>query len=144
MRYVYDVINNMNSNSAPDPDGFNGLFYSFCWDIIKQDLFEAISEFFVGGELPKAWTSTYILSLPKVENPTTIFKQFRRISLCNFCNKIISKLLMVILSIILPTIISMEQGGFVKGRLINDDILLAHELIQSIKKKVKGSNIIRS
>src|SRR5436190_161154 len=35
-----------------------------------------------------------------------------------------------------------EQSGFVKGRVINDNIHLAQELIQSIKKRVRGSNII--
>src|SRR5436190_11444030 len=43
---------------------------------------------------------------------------------------------------VLPDIISPEQSGFVKGRIINDNILLAQELVQSIKKKVRGSNIV--
>src|SRR4051812_35528989 len=43
---------------------------------------------------------------------------------------------------ILPNIISSEQCGFVKGRSINDNILLAHELLQSIKKKIRGGNLI--
>src|SRR5436190_24030213 len=43
---------------------------------------------------------------------------------------------------VLPDIISPEQSGFVKGRVINDNILLAQELVQSIRKKVRGSNII--
>src|SRR3954465_1092794 len=35
-----------------------------------------------------------------------------------------------------------EQEGFVKGRIINDNILLANELIQDIRKEVRGSNLI--
>ena len=46
------------------------------------------------------------------------------------------------LSYILPNIISPEQAGFVKGRITNDNIRLAQELIQSIEKKVKGSNLV--
>src|SRR4051812_11073692 len=105
----------MSNDSALGPDGFNGFFYSHCWDIIKSDLFEAILEFFAGGTLPRAWTSTYILPVPKVENPTS-FKQMRPISLCNFNNKIISKMLSMRLANLLPDIISPEQRGFVKGR----------------------------
>ena len=41
----------MNDNSAHDPDGFNDYFYSFCWEIIKIDLYEAISKIFAGGKL---------------------------------------------------------------------------------------------
>lgn len=46
------------------------------------------------------------------------------------------------LSSILPNIISSVQCAFVKDRIINDNILLAQELIQSIKKKVRGFNMI--
>ena len=48
----------MNADSAAGPDGYNGFFYLICWDIIKLDFFEAVSEFFAGGMLTKAWTST--------------------------------------------------------------------------------------
>ena len=43
---------------------------------------------------------------------------------------------------ILPSIISPEQSGFVNGRCINDNILLAQELVQSLKKKTRGSNLL--
>src|SRR5947208_186766 len=91
----------------------------FCWDIIKHDLYEPILEFFSEGELPKSWTSTSLLPIPKIDNPST-FHHFRSIGLCNFSNKIISKLLMIRLSNVLPILISEEQSGFVKGVIIND------------------------
>src|SRR3954463_6012630 len=121
--------------------GLMVFFYKSCWKIIKDGLLRAISEFFAGGELPKSWTSANLLPVPKIENPTS-FNHLRPISLCNFCNKIISKLLMLRLAHILPLIISRKQAGFVQGRLINDNIVLAQELIQSIKKKVRGSNLV--
>lgn len=49
---------------------------------------------------------------------------------------------MIRISYILPNIISPEQCGFVKGKNINGNILLAQELIQSIKKKTRGSNMV--
>src|SRR3954467_10790975 len=97
------------------------VFYQFCWKIIKDDLYSAISEFFAGGELTKAWTSTNILPVPKVDNPTN-FKHYRPISLCNVCNKILSKLMMERISKVLPHLISPGQVGIVKGRSINDNI----------------------
>lgn len=106
-----------------------------------MDLFTTVSVFFVGGELLKAWTSTNLLHVPKVDNSSS-FKQLSPISLCNFCNKVISKLLMMRLSPFLPLIISPEQCGFVKGRIINDNILLAQELFFLLEKKVKCSIII--
>src|SRR4051812_40953448 len=87
------------------------------------------------GELPKSWSSTKLPPIPKVDNPSS-FKQFRPIRLCNFCIKVISKILVERFSRIVPNIILAEQSGFVKGRTINDNILLADEHIQSIKNKV--------
>lgn len=40
MEEIYEVVCNMNQNSAPTLDGFNDFFYSSCWKIIKQDLIE--------------------------------------------------------------------------------------------------------
>lgn len=138
---IHTVIRSMNGDSAPRPDGYNGFFYNTCWDIIKDDLYDVISEFFAGGELPKSWTSIILLPVPKVNNPSS-FEQLRPIRFCNFSSKILAKLLMVRLSPILPSFISAEQNGFEHGRMIHDNILLAQELISSIKKKIRGLNII--
>lgn len=71
---IHDAISNMNSNCAQGPYGFIGNFYSSCWDIIKYDLSEAISDFFAGGVLPRSWTSIYLIPAPRVEIPSS-FKQ---------------------------------------------------------------------
>lgn len=97
--------------------------------------------FCAGQEIPKAWTSTLIVPISKVKNPET-FKKLRPISVCNFCYKVSSKLLAVRITSVLPCIISPNQGGFVQGRSIFDNILLAQELAQSINHKVRGVNVI--
>jgi hypothetical protein len=68
----------------------------------------------------------------------------RPISLCNFSNEIITKLLNARLSGLLPSLISQEQSGFVKGkgRNIHDNILLAYELVQHIDDNKEHDNVI--
>lgn len=119
---------------------FNGYFYKSCQEIIKEYFHRVICKFFVGFELPKSWTITLLVPNPKVDAPTS-FSQFRPICLCNFANNVISKILASRLTSILPSIISREQSGFVKGRVIQDNILLAQEMIHEIKRKVRGSNV---
>lgn len=122
-------------------DGFGGIFYSTCWDIIKMDLTAAVQAFFRGCCLPKTWSSTLIVAIPKGSNPTN-FGDLRPISLCNYCAKVISKVLADRMALILPCIISPEQSGFVKGRNITENILLAQEMLQRIDSKVRGSNVM--
>lgn len=53
-------------------------------------------------------------------------------------NKIISNRL----SSVLPKIISDNQLGFVKGRLITENILLEQNIVHGINKKTKDGNIV--
>lgn len=57
-------------------------------------------------------------------------------------NKLFSKLLVNKLSQILPKIISPFQSGFVKGRLMSDNILGAQELIHNIDFKSRNCNLV--
>lgn len=71
--------------------------------------------------------------IPKIPNPEEV-SHFRPISLCNVFYKIISKVLVNRLKLIMDSIITPYQNAFVKGRNITDNILLAHEIIDMIKK----------
>jgi len=60
---------------------------------------------------------------------------YRPISLCNIIYKIISKLLANRLKPLLDKIISPFQTTFVPGRLIQDNSILAHEMLYTLKSK---------
>ena len=124
MEEIRYVIQSRNPESSPGPDGFGGTFYISCWDIIKFDLTNVVQVFFRGQPLPTSWTSTLIVTIHKVYNPST-FGDIRPISLCTYSAKIISKVLADRMACILPQIISLAQNGFVKGRNITENILLA-------------------
>ncbi|KAL0358249.1 UNVERIFIED_CONTAM: hypothetical protein Scaly_1510600 [Sesamum calycinum] len=67
---------------------------------------------------------------------------WRPISLCNFTNKILSKLLYTKISQALPDLISSSQSGFVPGRLIADNILLGQELTHHLNMGHSKGNLI--
>lgn len=70
------------------------------------------------------------------------FGDLRPISLRTFTNKIISRLLHERLVGLLPSIISSNQKGFVKGRSITKNVLLAQKAIRDINRRNKKQNMV--
>ncbi|KAH0705908.1 hypothetical protein KY285_010432 [Solanum tuberosum] len=135
------VVFAMNPNSAPGPDGIGGKFYQACWNIIKEDLLAVVQYFFCGHIMPKFMSHACLVLLPKKEQPNN-FSDLKPISLSNFSNKIISKLLSMILADIIPLLIADNQSGFVRGRSITESIMLAQEITHDIKRPKEGDNVV--
>lgn len=118
---ITSTILTMSGDSAPGPDGFPGLFFTHCWSIVKDDVIAAVLELFQGGNLQKYYTSYFLVMIPKMEQPSTM-SDFRPISLCHFIYKIIARIFYDHFATILPMIISPNQGAFVKGRSIFENM----------------------
>ncbi|KZV58610.1 hypothetical protein F511_11258 [Dorcoceras hygrometricum] len=138
---VKAVVFSIPRDSVAGPDGFSSAFFQHCWQIVHQDVFRAVLDFFQGTPFPQSFTSTTISLIPKCEGPRA-WSDFRPISLCNVTNKIISKLLYSRLRNVVGRLISPNQSGFVPGRLISDNILLAQELTHRLNCKTHGGNVI--
>ncbi|XP_074266680.1 uncharacterized protein LOC141589959 [Silene latifolia] len=116
-------------SKSPGPDGFNSQLYKDAWDIVGEEVCAAIANFFDTGQLVTQINSTVITLIPKVDRPTSV-KHFRPISCCNVIYKSISKILCSRLPLVLPDIISRNQGAFVKGRSILENILICQDLVR--------------
>lgn len=91
--------------------------------------------------IPHCVTSTSVVLLPKKDVPVT-FADFRPISLCNFLNKVFTRILCLRIKPLLSKIIWDEQTVFVPGRDIVDNVLLAQELIKHLDRKAQRHNIL--
>ncbi|CAH9144348.1 unnamed protein product [Cuscuta epithymum] len=138
---VKKAVWDLNPKGAPGPDGFNGKFFRKCWSIVGKDVTLAVQEFFLGINIPAGFASSWIVLIPKTDRPSS-FSEFRPICLSNFVNKVCTKVLAFRLSSILSKIISKEQAGFMKGRDIADQALMAQEMIHAIDKKIRGGNVV--
>ncbi|XP_031100721.1 uncharacterized protein LOC116004702 [Ipomoea triloba] len=138
---IKEAVWKLDPDSAAGPDGFSGTFFRHCWEIVHEDVYLAALDFFAGVPIPCAIASAQLVLIPKVINPDT-FADFRPISLCTFISKVFTRILATRLSKLLPKLISKEQTGFVEGRNIQDNILLAQELLQYIDKKCRGNNVM--
>ncbi|CAN0861736.1 LINE-1 reverse transcriptase homolog [Linum grandiflorum] len=121
-------------DKSPGPYGFTSCFYKVMWDIVQDDVVAAILQFFETGIMPKVVNSTLISLIPKKANATHI-RDFWPIACCNVLYKCVAKILARRLAACLPEVVSQMQSAFVKGRQIGDDILLAHELVNSYHLK---------
>lgn len=83
---------------------------------------------------------TNLVLIPKTAAPELV-SQFRPTALCNFCFKIITKVLANRLKIILGKLISPNQSAFVPGRLIQDNIIIAHEAFHLMKINRRGKRM---
>ena len=108
------------------------------WKVVGQSVIKAMQSFFISGKMLREVNNSYIVLIPKIQNPST-FNHFRPINLCNTIYKIISKLIVDRLRFVLPSLISPAQSAFIPGRWIAENQLIVQEILHSFKKrKVKG------
>ncbi|KAL2248287.1 UNVERIFIED_CONTAM: hypothetical protein Sindi_2681000 [Sesamum indicum] len=138
---IRDVVFSINKDSAAGPDGFSSAFFQSCWNTIAEDNTAAVMDFFRGTHMPRSFSATTIILIPKNDSPQS-WSEFRPISLCNVTNTILSKLLYTKISQALPDLISPSQSGFVPGRLIADNILLAQEMTHHLDMSHSKGNLI--
>ncbi|XP_019233638.1 PREDICTED: uncharacterized protein LOC109214193 [Nicotiana attenuata] len=127
---ILESLKAIGDDKAPGIDGYNAVFFKKSWSIISKQVTDAIREFFLISKMYKPINCSTITLVPKVAKPTTI-KEYRPIACCTVLYKMISKVLAARLQKIMAYIISESQAGFVPGRKIADNVILAHELVKS-------------
>ena len=92
----------------------------------------------IGGGI----NSTFLALIPKEASPSS-FDRYRPISLCNSTYKIMAKLLVNRIKPLLQKLISLAQGGFVKGRHILDNVIQVQEALHSSHSRKEQGMLIK-
>lgn len=130
MEEVKKALWSIPSEKSPGPDGFSSDFFKVSWNIIKDDLYVAVHDYFVNDRLLKQVNATFLTLVPKTQCPTTA-ADFRQIACCNVIYKILTKVITFRLQEVLPALIGPAQGAFLHQRSIVDNISVCQGLVRN-------------
>jgi hypothetical protein len=138
-----NVIMGMQSEKAPGPDGFIGLFYKYCFEMIREDLTNAVNDFYHHKcKNLHLVNDANIILLPKREQADRI-ELFRPISLINSFMKIITKILANRLAPRMNEIVPISQNAFIQKRSIHDNFLYVQRVIRKLHKNNQPALFIK-
>lgn len=109
-------MKSMQNNKAPGPDGYPVEFFKRFQHKLAPLLHSVYIESLQNGSLPPTLRQASISLLLKKDKDPKLCSSYRPLSLINVDAKILAKALAHRLENILPTIVSEEQTGFIKGR----------------------------
>ncbi|CAI5643337.1 unnamed protein product [Oreochromis niloticus] len=128
---IVHAIKAKHNSKAPGPDGFSVEFFKTFIDKLAPLLLSVYNESFEHGLLPPTLSQALITVLLKKGKDPTSCTSYRPISLLNVDVKVLAKILAVGLEKVLPTIISDEQNGFIKGRQLFFNVRMLLNVILS-------------
>ena len=101
-----------------------------------------VKEVFHNPNLIQQVSQTFLFLIPNVDKPENM-AQFRPIDLCNVSYKIVAKVIATRLREIMPKLVSQTWSSFIPSRQTSDNILVAQEVVYSMRNKKKVKWVIR-
>jgi hypothetical protein len=133
-QWVEGYIDQMHGDKAPGPDGFTGLFFKKCWEIIKIDVMKVVHKFENLHVANFHWLNPANIALFPKKIGAEDISDFRPISLIHAIAKIIAKVLALRLGPLMNNLISNAQNAFIKKRSIHDNFLFVKNLAKRLHK----------
>ena len=123
--------------------GFDGVSFIFIkkhWEILKKDVVVAVQSFHSEGPIPRGCNASFITLMPKIDNPQ-VLDEYRPIALVGCIYKTLSKVLFIRIKKVIDKVIGVSQCAFPSQRGILDNVLVANEVVDELKRK-KGTGVI--
>ena len=129
LQEISAVLSSLNNESSAGCDGLSAPFYKVFWNKLKKILLESFNEAIENGQLSTNQKRGIITLLHKGDNRNDL-NNWRPISLLNTDYKIFSQVIASRIKLVLPTIISSSQKGFLKERNISELIRNIDDILQ--------------
>ena len=122
-------IHTMANNKSPGSDGLPAEFYKVFWSKLSEIMLKLLAASHTRGHFHESGRIGVISLIPKKDRDRTIIANWRPITLLNVDYKIFSKTIAARLKIVLPDLINEDQTGFMKNRLISENIRKVLDII---------------
>ncbi|KAL3697473.1 hypothetical protein R1sor_011549 [Riccia sorocarpa] len=119
---IEKVVFAMKSNKAPGLDGLTIEILQVCWPFVGDDCIRMIHTIWAKKRILKSDCQAVIKLIPK-PGDMKLLSNWRRNSLMSLTYKIVAKVLANRLRSLMPSIVDIQQTGFIMGRKITDNIL---------------------
>lgn len=126
----------LNQWKASGPDGYQAGFFQKSWNTVGKQVLEFVNMVWDNPSVITNINLTGICLITKIKHPQCV-SQFRPFSLCNSIYKFVSRVVVNRLNENMENLISPNQSGFVPGRNIQDNFIIANEVLHSMNK-IKG------
>ena len=130
----FKALMKMKGEKSPGTDGLTVEFYKYFWQIIKHLVFNSIKAAFINKQLSSEQKRGVLRLIPKKGKDLTSIKNWRPISLLNTDYKLLTHILSNRLQEVLPSVISLDQSGYLKDRNISINIRSIFDIIDKIKR----------
>ena len=131
------VLFNMKHNKSPGSTGFTSEFFKCFWKDLGIFLIKSINCGFSKKELSITQKEGVITCIPKGTKSRKLIKNWRPISLLNVSYKIASGCIANRIKTILPSIINVDQAGFMADRFSGDNIRLVYDILNFSREHKK-------
>ncbi|GBG63435.1 hypothetical protein CBR_g38055 [Chara braunii] len=131
---LWEVVKSMAKGKSPGSDGLPVEFYEAVWLHVGPILLSLYNRVLEGGSLTADMKMGIIMLIYKKGDKCNI-RNWRPISRLNVSYKILSKLLARKLTSHLPDLAHPDQGAFVEGRAISENIMTAMGALEIIHQE---------
>jgi hypothetical protein len=132
---VKKVIMKAPKEKAPGPNGCIFIFFSSCWEILREDLCIVVHHFYHMNQQELNYLNhAFVVLVPKKHDPQFVY-DFRPINLSRSFAKIISKLMANRLGLELSELISINQTAFIRKRCIHDNFMYVQHAVKYLHRR---------
>ena len=119
---VKSAIKALSNGKTPGSDGFSIEFYKSFQDILAPFLTMLFNDIIFKQSMPMTMRSAIISLIPKQGKDHMQMSNYRPLSLLNNDYKLFTKILAMRLEKVIPSLVHLDQVGFIRGRLSSNNM----------------------